>query len=684
MKSSLYDAPVEIANGVFWVGVGELKLKTRLNCNPYLVVDNGEAVLIDPGSPLDFEYVLENVRKIVPIEQLRYIVLQHQDPDFCASTPLFEQHGFCGQIATHWRSANLIQFYGVKSSFYLVDEHDWQLKFGNGRVFTFISTPYLHFSGAIATYDPQTKVLFSSDLFGAFSGQAGLYADEWPNNSYMESMLSFHENYMPSNKNLRPVMEKLSKLEIDLIAPQHGSIIRQDIPGHIAALKELECGTFLSPIHRELSAIDGYTTIANQILKRYYASYSIAEVAEILTEVGIKIDPYTGLIADFHCSGRELWDQVFQSMYERKGGEALLFITPFVNKLSEEYSIEPPHIFRSTVLKLEQQNHEFSRKNQQLLEKTTRLAERLAQAGETLLHCPITRLRNEKVLHQYLEFQRQLYVETSAAGFVLLISVDNMARLNLQYGVAVGNETLQTLAYLINEVIEPNHALFKVAGPVFACCLPEDDKQVALQLAEKIRVHVEQSDRLIERTTVSIAVVELQDFVNQPLADVADFSTVLLTAGKTQLKDAARLGGNKIYLVKEVDQQGSRGKVLLVDTDEMHLAVLSIILTDAGYKIFTATDGEAAFELVERESPDLIVSEVMLPKTDGFLLRQRLRDNSAQQQIPFFLLSFQKNDENIQRAFSLDIEHYFQKPYVLSELTGLIQLKFRQLSVTTS
>ena len=684
MSLSAYDTPVEIAEAVYWVGVGELKLKTQLNCNPYLVVDNGEAVLIDPGSPLDFEYVLENVRKIVPIEQLRYIVLQHQDPDFCASTPLFEQHGFCGQIATHWRAANLIQFYGVKSPFFLVDEQGWQLKFGKERVLSFIPTPYLHFSGAMATYDPKTKVLFSSDLFGAFSGQPGLYADEWPQNSYMESMLSFHENYMPSNKNLRPVMEKLSKLEINLIAPQHGSIIRQDIPGHIEALQELECGSFLAPIHHELSALDGYTKIANQVLKRDYARYSIMQVAKILTDVGIKIDPDTGLIADFHCSGRELWDQLFQSIYERKGGEALLFIAPFVNKLCEEYSIEPPQIFRSTVLKLEQQNQQFSQENQQLLEKTTRLTEQLAQASETLLHCPITKLRNEKVLHQYLEFQRQLYAETSSAGCVLLISVDNMARLNLQYGAATGNETLQTLAYLINDVIEPHHALFKVDGPVFACCLPEEDKQIALQLAEKIRVHVEQTDRMIEKITVSIAAIELQDFLNQPLTDGADFSSALLTAGKTQLKAAARLGGNKICLVTETDQKRSRGKILLVDTDEMHLEVLSTILTDAGYKLFTATDGEAAFELVERESPDLIVSEVMLPKTDGFLFRQRLRENSRQQQIPFFILSFQKNEENVQRAFALEIEHYLQKPYMLSELTGLIQLKFRQLSVTTA
>ena len=64
------DIPVEVAEGVYWVGAGDLKLKTQLNCNPYLVIDHDEAVLIDPGSPLDFEYVLKNVQKIIAIDKL--------------------------------------------------------------------------------------------------------------------------------------------------------------------------------------------------------------------------------------------------------------------------------------------------------------------------------------------------------------------------------------------------------------------------------------------------------------------------------------------------------------------------------------------------------------------------------------------------------------------------------------
>ena len=53
------DKTVEIAKGIYWVGGDEHN--GGLHCNPYLIVDEDEAVLIDPGSVLDFEYVFDNV-----------------------------------------------------------------------------------------------------------------------------------------------------------------------------------------------------------------------------------------------------------------------------------------------------------------------------------------------------------------------------------------------------------------------------------------------------------------------------------------------------------------------------------------------------------------------------------------------------------------------------------------------
>ena len=64
--------------------------------------------------------------------------------------------------------------------------------------------------------------------------------------------------------------------------------------------------------------------------------------------------------------------------------------------------------------------------------------------------------------------------------------------------------------------------------------------------------------------------------------------------------------------------------------------------------------------------------------SDGFALRERLRQNSTSQAIPFFFLSHLKDHEGIQRALALEVEHYLQKPYILPELIGLVLLKFRQ------
>lgn len=100
--------PVEIAPGVFWVGVAEHPL--GLQCNPYLLIDGDEAIVMDPGSVLDFEYVLAQIRRLISLKQLKYIVLSHQDPDLCSSTPLFEKAGFRGRIATHWRASVLTKY----------------------------------------------------------------------------------------------------------------------------------------------------------------------------------------------------------------------------------------------------------------------------------------------------------------------------------------------------------------------------------------------------------------------------------------------------------------------------------------------------------------------------------------------------------------------------------------------
>lgn len=89
-------SPVAIAENTYWVGVADHSLGPQ--CNPSLILDD-HAVLIDPGSVLDFEYVLAQVTQLIPVEHSSTIALSHQDPDLCSSVTLFEEAGFTGHIA---------------------------------------------------------------------------------------------------------------------------------------------------------------------------------------------------------------------------------------------------------------------------------------------------------------------------------------------------------------------------------------------------------------------------------------------------------------------------------------------------------------------------------------------------------------------------------------------------------
>ncbi len=233
--------PVEIAKDIFWVGFDDASAGFR--CNPYILNDGDETVFFDPGSVPHFPIVLSKVIKATRLERIKHVIVTHQDPDLCAALPRFEElvagTGGSFNICTHTRASLLISHYGTRSGFYRVDANDWRLTLQSGRKLQFIFAPFLHFPGAFMTYDEKSKILFSGDIFGGFSFDWNLYANEY----YEEAVKAFHENYMPSNRLLRHTMDKLDSLEIDMIAPQHGSIIRkEDVRHYIDVLRNLECG----------------------------------------------------------------------------------------------------------------------------------------------------------------------------------------------------------------------------------------------------------------------------------------------------------------------------------------------------------------------------------------------------------------------------------------------------------
>lgn len=654
---------MELKKGIYWVGAN-LQCE-GVQCNPYLIVDGDEAVLVDPGSVLDFKYVFENVTKIVPLEKIKYVILHHQDPDLCSSVTLFEEKGGQFEIVTHWRTHLLLNYYGIKSKYYLVDENNFTLTLKSGRELRFIPTPYLHFAGALTTYDPSSKILFSSDLFGGILSQWTLFADQ----AYMESMKAFHEHYMPSNDILSSVMRVFLTMDIEMIAPQHGCIIKDHVEEHIIALRDLDCGMFMHNIKSELSENGGIKHILGFVLKRYASIFGKAALLEAVSSLDINLDENTFEVIDYNYRGSEIWNLLFETILDKKGIHWLMIIEPLVEKLTKEYDLEKPMLFESNIKSSEEKLYQYNNEIAKLKEMNESLKTDVQAVEEKLTLCPVTRLYNKDFYNSYL---RNLDLKEDVNSLIVLM-LDNWDHIINKFGYDEVNIILNNIAYIIKNQLDNKTLAFRLEGSYFAIYLAGKDKKEAVQFAEKIRNQISESTVFIEKITVSIGVVSTDEYDNS--TESTDMKTFLNNKVFTRVNHARKDGMDRVCSISESeDEVEKRYKIAIADTDKIHVEVLRRYFESLDFEVFTARDGDELLDIINEQRPDIVVSEVMLQKSDIFLVRERVLENSDTKNIPFVLVSHLKNENSVSRAISLGICNYLSKPYITVELFGIVAL----------
>ena len=662
------DGPIEIAESIWWVG--SRRLHKQLSCNPYLIISDTGSVLIDPGSPLDFEYVYHNICGLIDPTTISHIILHHQDPDLCSAVPLFEQRNIIRPVVTHWRASCITQYYGISGPFYLVDYNDYKLTLPSGRILRFIHTPYLHFPGAIITYDEESKTLFSSDLFGAFFIDDSLL-EFFATPRYIEAMKSFHEHYMPGNAFLRPIMETLLNMPIQCIAPQHGAVIREDIPLFIRTLRDLECGSYLKPILKDRAKSGGYVGICNEVLIRCQGIAGFEATTGLFDDTDIRVDPQTGLIVDFSTSGEELWHNLFRIIEQKRGLDWLIALEVLMRKLSSEYSIPVPDVYQASLSDLAMKTEQLGRQYLETKVLSERLAKNIEETNAQLTLDAVCGLYNADFFMHYLQNEMALLSKRGAS--LLMIAIDNLQQINFQYGIVHGDAAIKNVARIIRNHASETMMLARLEGAVFGVFAPEKSIEDGVSWAESIRVAVSKSETFIQPTTVSIGVVHTLEIPETIISVTDQIQFVYKTAGM-RIRIAKKKGSDFVCAESSGEAYTeTSGKVLIVDTDKIHLDVLSTMLRQLGMYVVEAEDGARALDLIETVHPDIIISEVMLPKVDGFALRDKMTSSSHLKDKVFILTSHVKDEALVQQAHNLAILHYFQKPYLLSELVGLVR-----------
>jgi len=116
--------------------------------------------------------------------------------------------------------------------------------------------------------------------------------------------------------------------------------------------------------------------------------------------------------------------------------------------------------------------------------------------------------------------------------------------------------------------------------------------------------------------------------------------------------------------------------VLIVEDDDRIRSSVRLALEDHGYRVLEATDGEAALELLQRDVPDVVLLDLMLPGMDGYECCRRIRRTHD---IPILIVSARVDSHDVVAGLEAGADDYIRKPFDLPELTARLRALRRRL-----
>jgi DNA-binding NarL/FixJ family response regulator len=121
-------------------------------------------------------------------------------------------------------------------------------------------------------------------------------------------------------------------------------------------------------------------------------------------------------------------------------------------------------------------------------------------------------------------------------------------------------------------------------------------------------------------------------------------------------------------------------RLMLVDDDPNLILLVKDYLEFRGYDVMSASNGVEALEILEKDIPDLIVCDVMMPGMDGYTLVQHIRDNPRTNWVPVLFLSAKGQSQDRVKGLNTGADVYLVKPFEPEELVAQVESSLKQAS----
>jgi DNA-binding response OmpR family regulator len=114
-------------------------------------------------------------------------------------------------------------------------------------------------------------------------------------------------------------------------------------------------------------------------------------------------------------------------------------------------------------------------------------------------------------------------------------------------------------------------------------------------------------------------------------------------------------------------------KILVVEDENHIIKILNMFLKREGHEVLIAEDGAKAVTLAQDEIPDLVFLDIVLPKLNGYLVCQALKEEATTKHIPIIFVSAKAQDEDIQKGYDVGGDDFLVKPFTPDQLRNIIK-----------
>lgn len=121
----------------------------------------------------------------------------------------------------------------------------------------------------------------------------------------------------------------------------------------------------------------------------------------------------------------------------------------------------------------------------------------------------------------------------------------------------------------------------------------------------------------------------------------------------------------------------SPNRILLIDDDELILKVINRILTKEGYEVQTASNGKDAMELIDKQKFDLLITDLMMPYSNGFEVISKFKQHPNAEGVPVIVISSVGTENAVREGLNIGADDYLRKPIMPDELLIRVRRFFK-------